>query len=88
MDESLAYQESEEDEAPSPLEIIRGEDFSAIAQIEERRIDNFLQKKTDKDVELGAEDLRMATRHLGSIVGKVDVEEIIGSIFKDFCIGK
>ena len=53
-----------------------------------KEIDNFLQKETDKDVELGAEDLRMATRHLGSIVGKVDVEEIIGSIFKDFCIGK
>ncbi len=33
-------------------------------------------------------DLRMATRHLGSIVGKVDVEEILGSIFNDFCIGK
>ena len=27
-------------------------------------------------------------RHLGMIVGKVDVEEILGSIFKDFCIGK
>jgi tRNA modification GTPase len=35
-----------------------------------------------------SECLRMATRHLGSIVGKVDVEEILGSIFKDFCIGK
>jgi tRNA modification GTPase len=53
-----------------------------------KEIDNFLQKKTHKDLELAAEDLRMATRHLGSIVGKVDVEEIIGSIFKDFCIGK
>ena len=42
----------------------------------------------NKDLELAAEDLRMATRHLGSIVGKVDVEEILGSIFKDFCIGK
>ena len=41
-----------------------------------------------KDLELAAEDLRLATRHLGSIVGKVDVEEILGSIFKDFCIGK
>ena len=38
--------------------------------------------------ELNAEDLRLATRHLGSIVGKVDVEEILGSIFQDFCIGK
>ena len=51
-------------------------------------INNFLKKDQDKDVELAAEDLRMATRHLGSIVGKVDVEEILGSIFKDFCIGK
>ena len=42
----------------------------------------------NKDIELAAEDLRMATRHLGSIVGKVDVEEILSSIFKDFCIGK
>ena len=37
---------------------------------------------------MAAEDLRLATRHLGEIVGKVDVEEILGSIFKDFCIGK
>ncbi len=53
-----------------------------------KEIDNFLNKDQSKDLELAAEDLRMATRHLGSIVGKVDVEEILGSIFKDFCIGK
>ena len=53
-----------------------------------KEIDNFLNKDQNKDIELAAEDLRMATRHLGSIVGKVDVEEILGSIFKDFCIGK
>ena len=53
-----------------------------------REIDNFLKKDINKDLELAAEDLRMATRHLGSIVGKIDVEEILGSIFKDFCIGK
>jgi tRNA modification GTPase len=53
-----------------------------------KEIDKFLLKDQSKDIELAAEDLRMATRHLGSIVGKVDVEEILGSIFKDFCIGK
>jgi len=53
-----------------------------------KEIDKFLEKDQSKDIELAAEDLRMATRHLGSIVGKVDVEEILGSIFKDFCIGK
>ena len=51
-------------------------------------IDKFLRKDQSNELELAAEDLRMATRHLGGIVGKVDVEEILGSIFKDFCIGK
>ena len=51
-------------------------------------IDNFLKKDQNKEIEMAAEDLRMATRHLGGIVGKVDVEEILESIFKDFCIGK
>ena len=53
-----------------------------------KEIEKFLKKDPTKDLELAAEDLRMATQHLGSIVGKVDVEEILGSIFKDFCIGK
>ena len=49
---------------------------------------NFLDKNNKKDFDKAAEDLRLATRHLGMIVGKVDVEEILGSIFNDFCIGK
>ena len=49
---------------------------------------NFLDKNGKKDFDKAAEDLRLATRHLGMIVGKVDVEEILGSIFNDFCIGK
>ena len=53
-----------------------------------KEIDRFLKKDQNKDIEMAAEDLRLATRHLGGIVGKVDVEEILGSIFKDFCIGK
>jgi len=40
------------------------------------------------DFDKAAEDIRLATRHLGMIVGNVDVEEILGSIFNDFCIGK
>jgi tRNA modification GTPase len=51
-------------------------------------IENFLKKNKDNDIEIRAEDLRRATRQLGGIVGKVDVEEILGSIFKDFCVGK
>ena len=51
-------------------------------------LNNFNQKKEIADFDKAAEDLRLATRHLGMIVGKVDVEEILGSIFNDFCIGK
>jgi len=49
---------------------------------------NFSIKNDAEDFDKAAEDLRLATRHLGMIVGKVDVEEILGSIFNDFCIGK
>ena len=49
---------------------------------------NFEEKNQAEDFDKAAEDLRLATRHLGMIVGKVDVEEILGSIFNDFCIGK
>ena len=38
--------------------------------------------------ELLAEDLRLALRSLGRITGRVDVEEVLDVIFKDFCIGK
>ncbi len=38
--------------------------------------------------ELLAEDLRLALRALGRITGRVDVEELLDVVFKDFCIGK
>jgi len=49
---------------------------------------NFENKSVSVDFDKGAEDLRLATRNLAMIVGKVDVEDILDSIFKDFCIGK
>ena len=44
--------------------------------------------KDNHEFELAAEDLRLSIRHIGTIVGKVDVEEVLGSIFENFCIGK
>ena len=51
-------------------------------------LEKFQKKKSVQDFDKAAEDLRLASRHLGMIVGKVDVEELLGSIFNDFCIGK
>jgi tRNA modification GTPase len=38
--------------------------------------------------ELAAEDLRMASYCLGRLLGRVDVEDILDVIFREFCIGK
>lgn len=38
--------------------------------------------------ELTAEDLRLAIRHLGRIGGRVDVEDLLDVVFRDFCLGK
>ena len=53
-----------------------------------KHLESFLEKKDNQEFDLAAEDLRLSIRHLGTIVGKVDVEEILGSIFENFCIGK
>jgi tRNA modification GTPase len=38
--------------------------------------------------EIMAEQLRLATRALGKLLGRVDVEDVLDVIFRDFCIGK
>ncbi len=38
--------------------------------------------------ELKAEELRIAARHLGRLTGRIDVEDVLGEIFAEFCIGK
>jgi tRNA modification GTPase len=53
-----------------------------------KHLQNFDKKNEIEDFDKAAEDLRLATRSLGMIVGTVDVEEILGTIFNDFCIGK
>ena len=42
----------------------------------------------DLDAELRAEELRIAAHHLGRLTGRIDVEDILGAIFSEFCIGK
>jgi tRNA modification GTPase len=46
------------------------------------------QAAQDGREEIMAEQLRLATRALGKLLGRVDVEDILDVIFRDFCIGK
>jgi tRNA modification GTPase len=53
-------------------------------------IDCALAESTAKDPreELIAEELRRAATSLGRLTGRVDVEDVLDAIFRDFCIGK
>ena len=52
------------------------------------RLHDYLKISNSSEVEKAAEELRLASNNLGHIVGFIGVEEILGRIFKDFCIGK
>lgn len=41
-----------------------------------------------KEIELAAEDVRLAARALGKITGRIEVDDILDKIFGSFCIGK
>jgi tRNA modification GTPase len=47
-----------------------------------------LTPEVAKKEDLLAEELRIAARALGRLTGRVDVEDILDVIFRDFCIGK
>ncbi|WP_174515677.1 tRNA uridine-5-carboxymethylaminomethyl(34) synthesis GTPase MnmE [Wolbachia endosymbiont of Cardiocondyla obscurior] len=42
----------------------------------------------DNPIELISEDLRLAAFELGAVIGIIDVEEILSSVFSNFCVGK
>jgi tRNA modification GTPase len=54
----------------------------------EEALSALVRAQTAKEPELFAEDVRLALRALGRIVGKVDVEDVLDIVFRDFCIGK
>ncbi len=43
---------------------------------------------TGQGEELVAEDLRMAAHSLGRLLGRIDVEDVLDKVFREFCIGK
>jgi tRNA modification GTPase len=54
----------------------------------EECLERLEQSLTTVPCELAAEDLRLASRSLGQITGRVDVEDILDIVFREFCIGK
>ncbi|WP_019645116.1 tRNA uridine-5-carboxymethylaminomethyl(34) synthesis GTPase MnmE [Novispirillum itersonii] len=54
----------------------------------EECVESLQRSLTAPDLELMAEDLRLAARALGRITGRVEVDDLLDVIFRDFCIGK
>jgi tRNA modification GTPase len=46
------------------------------------------QQVPEGNEELTAEELRLAAHALGRLLGRIDVEDVLDAIFRDFCIGK
>ena len=81
------------------LEIIIGKTFiigSNVEMITQQRYINALQNALEalknfdlnNNIEIAGEELRIASREIGKITGKVGVENILDNIFSKFCIGK
>lgn len=49
---------------------------------------NDARRSSEQGLEFVAEDMRKAAQVLAGVTGRVDVEDLLGHIFKDFCIGK
>ncbi|MDX2082809.1 MAG: tRNA uridine-5-carboxymethylaminomethyl(34) synthesis GTPase MnmE [Rickettsiales bacterium] len=75
------------------LEIIPNQNLPLITEERyrvalENAVTNLENFSLQKNIELSAEDLRIAAREIGKITGKVDIENILDVIFSRFCIGK
>jgi len=51
-------------------------------------VENLRRFNLQKEIELAAEDIRLACRAIGKITGQVEVNEVLDKIFSSFCIGK
>jgi tRNA modification GTPase len=69
----------------------------AVTPVRQRQVDELLRcghalraavDVRDAGVELAAEELRLAGDALGRLTGRIDVEEMLGVIFAQFCVGK
>lgn len=76
-------------------EVLSGADFPAATRLRhaERLVEaqGYVRRALSDvglEVELAAEDVRLAARTLEKITGRVDPEDVLGRVFSTFCIGK
>jgi tRNA modification GTPase len=77
------------------VEALSGAEFPAATRI--RHAESLVEARTyiqralsdvGLEVELAAEDVRLATRALSRITGRIDPEDVLDRVFSSFCIGK
>ncbi|WP_353288214.1 tRNA uridine-5-carboxymethylaminomethyl(34) synthesis GTPase MnmE [Wolbachia endosymbiont (group B) of Agriphila inquinatella] len=54
----------------------------------QKALEHLQRFKIDNPIELISEDLRLAAFELGAVIGIINVEEILDSVFSSFCVGK
>lgn len=54
----------------------------------EQALESLARFSLNQDLVLAAEDLRLTTQAISNITGKITVDEVLGEIFGNFCIGK
>jgi tRNA modification GTPase len=74
-------------ESPSEAPVLTRKRYRHALEQATRSLQSAITAPNDHP-ELMAEDLRLALRALGRITGRVDIEELLDVVFKDFCIGK
>ncbi len=84
---SLAIHARESFELPEPALVTRERHRNALRETTEA-LDRALREGVAGREDIVAEELRLAGRALGRLTGRVDVENILDVIFRDFCIGK
>ncbi|MBQ5864876.1 MAG: tRNA uridine-5-carboxymethylaminomethyl(34) synthesis GTPase MnmE [Bacteroidales bacterium] len=88
LKEILVHSQNELNVSPDKTLVTNIRHYQALcdAQIALDRVEDGLESSIPTD--LVAQDIREALYHLGSIVGEINTDEILGNIFSRFCIGK
>ena len=76
--------------------VLAGAEQAVLTRVRHRRVledvlsalNRALDPKLANREDLVAEELRLAARALGRLTGRVDVEDILDVIFREFCVGK